>query len=502
MKTILHLLVFFIFIIHAPSFGQTNEFICATPEDTTPDPVKALSYSIDPNDLDDFDPIVFNVYYWGIKKDTDFVTEEMVLKATAELNFKYNAGGVFFKYLGFDHILSPRFSTMYTSCTHPNDTGSTSCIDAFYDFVDANLACSTDSAINIYAPEGTVGFGGLADQGGLRSVVHFSTLGGERILSHELGHIFGLKHTFLNWDSNLNCEYVSREEFLPNGDPNPDFNAKDKGDKVVDTGAVPNFLRERCRELGYPPPYTDCSIAEATYIEDCSYTGSGTDCNDPISTPYAISASDIRNGMGYGPIACGTEFTTGQYIRLREIVNLNIGHYGRVMNTVASLYEPYSGSYPPYYPHAEPWELPLFQPGFEYHFVECCCEYPEPAPFGTIFTSDPNNIIKHVSPYETNYGTIFHPNHSAIRIIQVDNSNQYSSIQMCYDNYMSPPIIGGSITKFLDEVLNTNVTVNPQDSTAINNPRLVDDLQQGLYKIEKEYIDGTRQQTVIHKRNN
>ena len=42
----------------------------------------------------------------------------------------------------------------------------------------------------------------------------------------------------------------------------------------------------------------------------------------------------------------------------------------------------------------------------------------------------------------------------------------------------------------------------PQDSTGINNPNLIIDLQQGLYKIEKNYIDGAQQETLIYKENN
>jgi hypothetical protein len=56
--------------------------------------------------------------------------------------------------------------------------------------------------------------------------------------------------------------------------------------------------------------------------------------------------------------------------------------------------------------------------------------------------------------------------------------------------------------KFNDNVLNANVTITPQDSTAINNPNLIQNLGQGLYKIEKNFNDGSSQETIILKGNN
>ncbi|MBL4662262.1 MAG: hypothetical protein JKY22_01570 [Flavobacteriaceae bacterium] len=90
-----------------------------------------------------------------------------------------------------------------------------------------------------------------------------------------------------------------------------------------------------------------------------------------------------------------------------------------------------------------------------------------------------------------------HPNHTAILIDQLDTGQT----RKCYDNYNQAPI-GGSVTKFNDGVFNANVTITPQDSTAINNPNLINDLQNGLYKIEKNYNDGATQETVIIKENN
>jgi hypothetical protein len=39
------------------------------------------------------------------------------------------------------------------------------------------------------------------------------------------------------------------------------------------------------------------------------------------------------------------------------------------------------------------------------------------------------------------------------------------------------------------------------DSLGINNPQLIDNLDVGLYKIEKQYEDNAKQETVIIKGN-
>tara|TARA_B100000497_G_scaffold7898_2_gene8227 strand:+ start:56317 stop:56757 length:441 start_codon:yes stop_codon:yes gene_type:complete len=90
-----------------------------------------------------------------------------------------------------------------------------------------------------------------------------------------------------------------------------------------------------------------------------------------------------------------------------------------------------------------------------------------------------------------------HINHTAIRILQIDNEQP----RMCYNNYNRTPT-GGTIIKFNDNVLNTNVTITPQDSTSINNTDLIQDLQPGLYNVIKNYNDGSQDENLIQKQNN
>lgn len=107
-----------------------------------------------------------------------------------------------------------------------------------------------------------------------------------------------------------------------------------------------------------------------------------------------------------------------------------------------------------------------------------------------------------IEPNETNFNSITHPNHTAIQIMfQTSLPETYGqNTRKCYDNWNKAPI-GGSVTKFNDGIFNANVTITPQDSTSINNPNLLLQLDQGLYKIEKNYEDGAVNQQVIYKDN-
>ena len=219
-----------------------------------------------------------------------------------------------------------------------------------------------------------------------------------------------------------------------------------------------------------------------------------------------ITELDIRNTMS-NAYECLTDYlTTGQAYRMRDKIQ-NITTLSNTLTEVASLYEPYTGSYPTYYPHPLPWEYPLFQPGFNYRFVECQCDCNDidteglPVPYDyTNFNSTYTSILT-IGKYETDYSLISHPNHSAIQIDLGFLLGEYAIPRRCYDNWNSPPIIGGDVVKFNDNVFNNNVTITPQDSTSINNPNLINELQPGLYNIIKTDVNGNNQETVILKEN-
>ena len=62
-------------------------------------------------------------------------------------------------------------------------------------------------------------------------------------------------------------------------------------------------------------------------------------------------------------------------------------------------------------------------------------------------------------------------------------------------------LILGNITKFHDGVINSNYTIYPIDSIQINDPDLIQNLDNGLYKIDKQYNDGSQEENLIIKNN-
>ena len=60
-----------------------------------------FSYSIDPSDLEIYDPVVFNVYYWDVRPHgfTDQVLElEEALASIAALNIAFNEYNIFLNF--------------------------------------------------------------------------------------------------------------------------------------------------------------------------------------------------------------------------------------------------------------------------------------------------------------------------------------------------------------------------------------------------------------------
>ncbi len=120
--------------------------------------------------------------------------------------------------------------------------------------------------------------------------------GTRRTFIHEMGHAFGLDHTFKGTgddEDNPGCHE------LVNGS-----NGSSCGDFVVDTPADPY---ERC----------------GTTISGCTFPYTGTGCRDANNSAYS---PQMNNFMSYwANYNCNrTVFTNGQYIRMRSTIDNNV----------------------------------------------------------------------------------------------------------------------------------------------------------------------------------
>ena len=510
-------------------FAQEYLDVCATP-DSNETNTSYFSFSEDPVYLNEMEPTVVNIYFWRINDQfgnvhPDALTEQRALEAVQFLNINFNPVGIFFKYRGWESFDGPaniiweqRNYNCGTCENYPfdpvdpcNNTTETVDPDGW-----AKLSrCQSDdmwlyanqngyykpNALNIYVPYATTDFGGAAASlGSNRMVTYASGLTGP-VMLHEVGHCFGLAHSHNAWASTNSCEHVTR-------DPNDieHYNANVAGDRVTDTAAQPDFAYEYCVLNGNLPDCAPNGPFRHYYynIEDCEYEGHLEDPPraDCEGTPYVIDAVQSRNYMSYAPSECLDNFTIGQGIRMKEKID-NVTILAAIKDSIQSLYEPYKGEYYVVGPATQ--DPPLFQPGFNYRFVECDCENdcPEPSPYEDVSFSYTNNSLLTIQKEETDFSIITHPNGTAIQIDFINPlpDSYGQNVRKCYENY-NKGAMNGTVTKFNDGVFNTNITVTPQDSTQINNPNLVNDLNPGLYKIEKNYENGMEKESIILKENN
>ncbi len=458
--------------------AQLNNEICATANPTVSDPAGVYSKSNDANYLNSLigEPIVFNIFFWGIKhpdgNDYNPNRANDVLTAVANLNIVYNQFNIFFKYKGYEEIQSPALPNDpngYYVMEGPGQFG------ALTAWATANGHKKADS-FNVYAYGWGEGFGGISPG---YSVTTLGISSGNLIrsaMTHEIAHNFNLKHT--RSYVGVNGEQVTRD---PN---NGHYNADTKGDEVIDTQANIGFRGDG----SYPFITSNCE-----YLNDGSQV-------DYYGFAYYAGEVDVKNVVSDAYI-CGDAtplVSIGQGIRIREAIIADVnGQFAPRKTTISSLYEPYAGEYyTPNGTNVNP--KALFQPGFDYRFYECDCSCNVPSDYSDTSFTLTQNIIKSVSKFETNYSTIFHPNHTAIGIKFVAQTPAWQIPRRCYDNTQRPGI-AGSVMKFNDGIFNSNVTVTPKDSTSINDPNLILDLEPGLYKIQTQYEEGNTEDNVIYK---
>ncbi len=313
----------------------------------------------------------------------------------------------------------------------------------------------------------------------------------EYTLIHEMGHYFGLYHTHRQWiidpenpNSFIHIAYANdycTERIYEFQDGTNWFEA---GDFIQDTNA------DRSRSdygVSYDGPTEanpfNCEInLNNLYVDQC-----GELLIDPL-----VYDPPKYNIMSYY-LNCMYQFTEGQKFWMRDFIQ-TFDFFDTGLIDVAELYEPYKGDY---YNVGiiMPNHFPYFQKGFDYEFVNCQDNhnyFPQPAEYGEDF------VFYEDLSSENNLSIPLHQNHTAFRILQIDDSRQP---EKCYNNW-NRGAISGSVIHFLDGTLNANINIQSKDSLQINNPNLIPNLNEGLYKIKKNYEDGSTKENIIYKNNN
>ncbi|WP_299213494.1 hypothetical protein [uncultured Dokdonia sp.] len=428
-------------------------------------------------DFQNEEPLVINTYFLIMESTAinENISESDYLAAVAYLNINYNHFNIFFKYLGFEFV------------------------DDIFDY---DTSYYTDRInFRILPEEGGAVAGFPYD---LNVLTTFQALTNDEnkefLIAHETGHILGLIHTngttgntngTFNTPLNCNGNQITMGTFpiinptsenVTRDETDINYNATTAGDYVVDTPAT-YYQINLC---------VDNSEIHYLYSNEVL---------DVTNTPY--ENIDTRNFMisddrvEYHEFK--TRFTDGQGIRMRETIE-NEAVLQAILAPVSCLYEPYSGDYYVAGPTTQN-DTPLFQPGFDYKFVSAGGQAPNgyqvyntPSSYeNTSFVYDAGTILNEVDRYSLDLEKIYHPNKSAIIIEQLDDQPR-----RCYHN-INRAVSSGTVIKFTDNILNHNYTITPKDSVGINLPTLIQDLENGLYLIEKNYNDGTQEQEVILK---
>lgn len=211
------------------------------------------------------------------------VTEQAILEGIDTLNNYFKPICVSFEVCEFRYIDNFQFDTI-------DNVGNS-------EWDDMHTLYGQKNRINMYfiaAIKLEPGVAGFASLGGINNVnsSNICILKGSvpvpsKTITHEMGHFFGLSHTWEGSGIELvdgsNCSVV--------------------GDGLCDTPADPFFLG---------PPME-------TWVVDCRFIGMMQDANGEFYNP------DVGNIMSYYPGGCRCHFTHDQYMKMATTYNPNSG---------------------------------------------------------------------------------------------------------------------------------------------------------------------------------
>lgn len=225
---------------------------------------------------------------FGLDDGTGYATPDNVNDALAELNKKFKPVGVEFYFSGTDFNYYPNTLFYNGDMTSAQD-------DTF------RAVNGVTNAINMYVAKtvkvGTTGVGGYTfitptTQFYNRIWIYINGLNDNKTTPHEMGHYFGLAHTFNNSDSSDESERELVTRNFNETRPRLSANCDDEGDFVCDTPA-------------------DAYNVTNVSVTNCVYTGTARDLN---SDRFSPSLSNIMNYYFCGPY----DFTTGQESRMTD----------------------------------------------------------------------------------------------------------------------------------------------------------------------------------------
>ena len=232
--------------------------------------------------------VAVKMQLFGLDDGTGYASPDNVNDALAELNKKFKPVGIEFYFSGTTFNYYP--NTLFYNGDMTGDED-----DAF------RATNAVDNAINLYVAKtvkvGTTGVGGYAfitpqDQFYNRIWVYLDGLNDNKTTPHEMGHYFGLQHTFNNSDSNdLNERELVTRNFNEKA-PRLPANCETEGDYVCDT------------------PSDAYNVVDVS-VTDCVYTGTAKDRNGDLFSP---SLSNIMNYYFCAPY----DFSNGQEQRMTE----------------------------------------------------------------------------------------------------------------------------------------------------------------------------------------
>ena len=259
--------------------------------------------SVNPDYLASFEPVSFNIYFWGINRGDGTSEKPMTYNDVEDvmrsINEVFNPHGIYFVLKGYSYVNN---DALNSGATHWQ----------IRDYMQQNKHIVSD-AFNCFVPydfkEGASANGWTELFSKTLSIrMKWAFNYKSKSTPHELGHILGLYHTFgKSGNGDIIKEHVTRNPDDPN------YNALTEGDYIHDTPAMPNFFNPKSFGTVPKPPNQDASVV------DCIYIGNIT---DEQGTPFVLTPYDVGNIMGYTPCK-NANFTPGQAIRMMETIYFN-----------------------------------------------------------------------------------------------------------------------------------------------------------------------------------